>query len=74
LAVTNDNLAWSLIIVGSAVFAFGVFLVAKALFKSMALEVAKCLVGKLLKAFHRLAREQVERVPSPLIEAPRACA
>jgi len=35
--VTNDNLAWSLIIVGSAVFMFGVFLLAKALSESMAL-------------------------------------
>jgi hypothetical protein len=31
-------------------------------------QVAECLIGKLLKRFHGLAREQIERVPSFLIE------
>ena len=47
----NDNLAWSLIIVGSAVFMFGVFLLAKALSESMAL----------LKAELDAAKEQIDR-------------
>jgi len=45
------DLAWSLIIVGSAVFAFGVFLLAKALSKSMAL----------LKAELDAAKEEIDR-------------
>jgi hypothetical protein len=40
-------------------------------------QIAKGLVGKLLKAFHRLAREEVERVPSLFIKpyelAPKLC-
>jgi hypothetical protein len=40
-------------------------------------QVAECLIGKLLKGLHRLAREQIEPVPSLLIEphelAPGLC-
>jgi hypothetical protein len=54
--VTNDALAWSLIIVGSAVFAFGVFLLAKALSESMAL----------LKAELNAAKEQIDRAQEEL--------
>jgi len=49
--VTNDNVACFLIIVGSAVFAFGVFLLAKALSNSMAL----------LKTDLDAAKEQIDR-------------
>jgi F0F1-type ATP synthase membrane subunit b/b' len=51
VAVTNDNLAWSLIIVGSVVFAFGVFLLAKVLSERIAL----------LKAEVDAAKEQIDR-------------
>jgi hypothetical protein len=56
LAVTNDDLAWSLIIVGSAVFAFGVFLLARALSESMAL----------LKAELNAAKEEIDRAQKEL--------
>jgi hypothetical protein len=61
LAVTNDNLAWSLIIVGSAVFMFGVFLLAKALSESMAL----------LKAELDAAKEQIDRAQEERSEIKR---
>ena len=41
----NDNLAWSLIIVGSAVFMFGVFLLAKALSESIGPQRAYLIFG-----------------------------
>ena len=54
--MTNDDLAWSLIIVGSAVFAFGVFLLAKALSESMTL----------LKAELDVAKEEIDRAQEEL--------
>ena len=50
------DLAWPLIIVGSAVFAFGVFLLAKALSESMAL----------LKAELDAAKEEINRAQEEL--------
>jgi hypothetical protein len=64
LAVINDNLAWSLIIVGSAVFMFGVFLLAKALSESMAL----------LKAELDAAKEQIDRAQEERSEIKRELA
>jgi hypothetical protein len=50
------DLAWPLIIVGGAVFAFGVFLLAKALSESMAL----------LKAELDAAKEEIDRAQEEL--------
>ena len=62
--MTNDNLAWSQIIVGSAVFMFGVFLLAKALSESMAL----------LKAELDAAKEQIDRAQEERSEIKRELA
>jgi hypothetical protein len=50
------DFAWSLIIVGSAVFAFGVFLLAKALSENMSL----------LKAELDAAKEEIDRAQEEL--------